>query len=99
MICKHLRVTVAVCLALLVGLPIEAPLEAATRKGDKFYKQAQAAEVKKDWDLALQLYRQAVDEDGRDTGYLIGLTRARFEASSLHVARGQKSRADGNLEE
>ena len=95
MICKYLRVTAAVCLALLVGVL----LEAATRKGDRFYKQAQAAEIKKDWDLALQFYMQAVDEDGRDTGYLIGLQRARFEASALHVERGQKSRSDGKLEE
>ena len=75
------------------------PGEAGTRKGDRFLKQAQAAEIKKDWDLALQLYMQAVDEDPRDTGYLIGLQRVRFQTASVHVERGQKSRADGKLEE
>ncbi|MGH9645986.1 MAG: cohesin domain-containing protein [Bryobacteraceae bacterium] len=95
MTCKHLRVIAVVCLALLAGLPGQA----GTRKGDKFFRQAQAAEVKKDWDLALQLYMQAVDEDPRDSGYLIGMQRSRFQASSMHVDRGQKSRADGNIQE
>jgi general secretion pathway protein D len=92
---KYLRVIAAVCLTLLAG----SPGQAGTRKGDKFFKQAQAAEVKKDWDVALQFYKQAVDEDPRDSGYLIGMQRSRFQASSMHVDRGQKSRADGKLEE
>src|SRR5690349_16468883 len=92
MICKHLRVILAICLVVL-------PNQAGTRKGDRFLKQAQAAEVKKDWDVALQFYLQAADEDPRDTGYLIGLQRARFQAASLHVERGQNSRADGKIEE
>ncbi|MGZ6311729.1 MAG: hypothetical protein ACXWOH_13925, partial [Bdellovibrionota bacterium] len=95
MTCKHLRVIAVVCLALLAGLPGQA----GTRKGDRFFKQAQAAEVKKDWDRAVELYKQAVDEDPRDSGYLIGLQRTRFQASSAHVDKGQKSRADGNLQE
>jgi len=95
MMCKYLRVVVAVCLTLLAGWPIQA----GTRKGDRFYKQAQTAEVKKDWDLALALYKQAVDEDPRDSGYLIGMQRSRFQASSMHVVKGQKDRADGNIQE
>jgi len=74
-------------------------LNAATRKGDKIFKQAKAAEVRKDWDLALQLYKQAADEDPRDSGYLIGLQRARFQSSAMHVDIGQKVRADGKIEE
>ena len=70
---KYLRVIAAVCLTLLAG----SPGQAGTRKGDKLFKQAQAAEVRKDWDVALQLYKQAVDEDPRDSGYLIGMQRRR----------------------
>jgi len=92
---KYLRVIAAVCLTLLAG----SPGQAGTRKGDKLFKQAQAAEAKKDWDVALQFYKQAVDEDPRDSGYLIGMQRSRFQASSMHVERGQKSRADGKIEE
>ncbi len=95
MTCKHLRAIVAVSLTLLMGLPAEG----RTRKGDRFLKQAQAAEVKKDWDAALEFYLQAVDEDPRDTEYLIGLQRVRFQASSQHVDRGMKIREAGKLEE
>jgi general secretion pathway protein D len=95
MMCKYLRVAAAVCLILLAGLPGQA----RTRKGDKLLKQAQAAEIRKDWDLALQLYKQAVDEDPRDSGYLIGMQRSRFQSSQMHVERGQKSRAAGKLDE
>ena len=42
--------------------------QAGTRKGDRLYKQALDAQLKKDWDAALQFYIQAVDEDPRDTG-------------------------------
>ena len=68
-------------------------------KATSSYKQAQAAQLKKDWDTALPLYMKAVDEDPRDTGYLIGLQQARFQASAQHVDRGQKSRTDGKLED
>ena len=95
MMCKYLRVVAAVCLALLTALPGEA----GTRKGDKFLKQAQAAEVRKDWDVALQFYKQAVDEDPRDSGYLIGMQRTRFQASQMHVERGRQSRADGKIDQ
>ena len=95
MMCKHLRLIAIVCLALLTGLPGQA----GTRKGDKFFKQARAAELKKDWDTALQFYKQAVDEDPRDSGYLIGMQRSRFQASSMHVDRGQKIRAEGNIQD
>jgi general secretion pathway protein D len=95
MMCKYLRVIAVVCLALLAGLPGQA----GTRKGDKIFKQAKAAEIKKDWDLALELYKQAANEDPRDSGYLIGLQRARFQSSAMHVDKGQKVRADGKIEE
>ena len=94
--CKYLRVMAVFCSALSgMGLPVDA----GTRKGDKILKQAQAANSKKDWDTALQLYKQAVDQDPRDSGYLIGLQRSRFQASSMHVEKGQKDRTEGKLEE
>src|SRR5205085_8278485 len=82
-------------LVLVLGVP----LEARTRKGDRFYKQAQDAEIKKDWDTALQFYLQAVEEDPKDTGYLIGLQKARFQSANKHVELGQARRAEGKLDE
>jgi general secretion pathway protein D len=95
MIFKNLRTITALTLVLILGVP----LEARTRKGDRFYKQAQAAELKKDWDTAVQFYVQAVDEDPKDTGYLIGLQKARFQSANKHVELGQARRADGKLDE
>jgi len=95
MIFKHLRTTTALALVLILGVP----LEARTRKGDRFYRQAQEAEAKKDWDTAVQFYLQAVDEDPKDTGYLIGMQKARFQSANKHVEQGQARRADGKLDE
>jgi general secretion pathway protein D len=95
MISKNLRTIVALALVLVLGVP----LEARTRKGDRFYKQAQDAELKKDWDTALKFYLQAVDEDPKDTGYLIGLQKTRFQSANRHVELGQARRAEGKLDE
>src|SRR5690349_21674562 len=70
-----------------------------TRKGDRYLKQAQAAENKKDWDTALQFYMPALDEDPRDAGYLIGYQRVRFQTAAMHVDRGQRLRSDGKIQE
>ena len=92
---RYLRLIAGACVILLAGFPVAG----GTRKGDRYLKQAQAAENKKDWDQALQFYMQAVDEDPRDSGYLIGLQRVRFQAAAMHVGRGQRLRADGNLQD
>src|SRR5262249_32960622 len=93
MMSKHLRVALALGAVLLAA----GILEARTRKGDKFFKDAQAAENKKDWDTAVDLYQQAADEDPKDSGYLIAMRRARFQGAQVHVGRGQKARAEGNV--
>jgi general secretion pathway protein D len=74
-------------------------LEAKTHKGDKFLKEGQAAEVRGDWDKALDLYEKAVDTDPADIAYLVPMRKARFEAGQTHVKAGQKLRIDGKLEE
>ena len=95
MIFKNLRTITAFALVLVLGVP----LGARTRKGDRFYKQAREGEIKKDWDTALQFYLQAVDEDPKDTGYLIGSQKARFQTANRHVELGQTRRAEGKLDE
>lgn len=89
------RVTAVFCaLLMLVGTG-----DARTRKGDKLFKQGQAAEIRRDWDTALEYYLQAVEESPNDSQYLIGMRRARFQSGQLHVDLGQKLRADGKLQE
>lgn len=90
---KYLSVLVCLCLV----LP-PASL-ASTRKGNKYLREAQAAEARGDWNRALELYLQAVDESPADSGYLIGMRRARFRAGQEHVDQGQKLRTEGKLAE
>jgi len=99
MIAKYLRVQTVVGAALIAALLLAAPAGAKTRKGDKLLKEAQIAEARMDWDKALELYEQAVDQSPSDSGYLIGLRRVRFQAGQKHVDVGQKLRAEGKLAE
>src|SRR5579872_1730061 len=85
--------------SLLLVVLLVSGLEARTRKGDKLLKDGRAAEARNDWDRALALYEQAVDQDPSDIGYLVPMRRARFEAGQKHVGNGQKLRAEGKLEE
>ena len=80
-------------------LLIAVGLEARTRKGDKFVKDGRVAEAKGDWDTALELYEQAIDQDPMDVGYLVVMRKARFEAGQKHVDAGQKLRVEGKLEQ
>ena len=75
------------------------PVEARTKKGDKLLKEGKAVEARGDWDNALELYEQALDQDPSDTGYLLAMRRARFEAGQKHVDQGKKLREQGKLEE
>jgi general secretion pathway protein D len=84
---------------LLVSGGLDFRLDAKTRKGDKLLRDGRAAEAKGDWDLALQQYEGAVDEDPSDVAYLLAMRRARFQAGQKHVDAGQKLRTAGKLEE
>src|SRR5213593_4230163 len=90
--CKKLA-AVSVALALL------APLDAKTRKGDQLISQGRAAEVRKQYDQALDLYEQALSDDPADSGYQLAMRRVRFQAGQAHVERGLKLRADGKTAE
>src|SRR5579863_9258880 len=94
---NNLRGLLAIVCVLLL-LPTEI-LQARTRKGDKLYKQAQAAEARKEYDQALELYSEALSQDPSDPTYLLGVRRARFEAGQVHVQAGEKLRQAGKLED
>src|SRR5438552_14340223 len=84
--------------AVLLLLPVDG-LEARTRKGDKFLKQAREAESRKDYELALDLYNQAVSQDSQDPAYQLGARRSRFQAAQAHVENGVRLRREGQLEQ
>ena len=86
---KHLACWVAL-LAALVGLTLPGP--ARTRKGDKLFTEARAAEATRDYLKAYDLYQQALKEDPGDTRYQLAYERTRFRAAQEHLKQGQQLR-------
>jgi general secretion pathway protein D len=85
-----------VAAAMLVPL---APLEARTRKGDKFLAEGRIAEGKKDWDAALASYEKALSEDPSELTYQMATQKARFQSTQMHVDTGMRLRNQGQLDE
>jgi general secretion pathway protein D len=75
---------------LLAGALLGPPLAARTKKGDRFLKEGEKAELKKDYDTALTYYDQALEEDSRDPAYMLADQRARGRAAEQHVSQGKK---------
>src|ERR1700679_3325161 len=89
-------VAVIVSCALLAPL---SPLQAKTRKGDKFLSEGQVHEAKKEWDAALDSYGKALSEDPAELLYQMAADRGRFHASQAHVEKGLTIRGQGKLGE
>lgn len=96
---KHLRAILAPVLAALLVLGPVPQAAAKTRKGDKLFKEGEAAEAREQWDRAADLYTQAVDEDPREPAYLIAMRRVRAQAGMRHVEMGRSLRTEGNMAE
>ena len=75
------------------------PLEAKTKKGDRYLADGRSHEDKKEWDAALQSYEKALSEDPRDLEYQMAVQKARFQASAMHMSTGLKIRTEGQLGE
>ncbi len=88
----------SVWLAAALLAPV-APLEAKTRKGDKYLADGRIAEVKKDWDAALESYEKALSEDPAELTYQMAAEKARFQCSQMHVDRGLRLRGQGQLDQ
>jgi general secretion pathway protein D len=74
------------------------PVDAHTRKGDKLLKDGQKAEAAQDYDRALTLYEQALEEDAREPAYLLATQRVRNKASEQHIAEGRKLLAQQKID-
>jgi general secretion pathway protein D len=94
------RFAIALQVALL-ALALAAPQQAWAGKGKAkdLYSQARQAELKKDYDLALQLCEQAMIEDPSDHRYELSVRRLRFIAAQTHVDQGRRLREEGLLQE
>ena len=91
------RLTAIVLTAVLLGPML--PLEAKTKKGDKFLAEGRVHEQKKEWDAALEAYDKALSEDPADIVYQMASTKARFQAAQSHIDKGLKLRSAGQLGE
>src|SRR6516165_10311542 len=96
MLCFN-RLAAVVWTAVLIGQM--APVEAKTRKGDRFYAEGKTHEVKREWDSALEAYEKALSEDPAEVVYQIAAQKARFQAAQAHLDHGLKVRDEGQLGE
>ena len=96
MLCFN-RLAAVVGTAVLIGQM--APVEAKTRKGDRFYAEGKTHEVKREWDSALEAYEKALSEDPAEVVYQIAAQKARFQAAQAHLDHGLKVRDEGQLGE
>ena len=96
MLCFN-RLAAFVLTAALIGQM--APVEAKTRKGDRFYAEGKTHEVKREWDSALEAYEKALSEDPAEVVYQIAAQKARFQAAQAHLDHGLKVRDEGQLGE
>ncbi|MCX6626918.1 MAG: cohesin domain-containing protein [Candidatus Solibacter sp.] len=91
------RLTAIMLTAVLLGGML--PLEARTKKGDKFLTQGRLHEQKKEWDAALEFYEKALSEDPADIQYQIVATKIHFQAAQSHIDQAMKLRTEGQLGE
>src|ERR1022692_1885216 len=89
------RLTAIVLTAALFGPML--PLEARTKKGDKFLAEGRVHEQKKEWDEALEAYAKALSEDPADIVYEMAETKIHFLAAQSHIDKGLKLRSQGQL--
>ena len=73
-------------------------LSARTSKGEKFWKDAQAAEEQQNYDRAAELYTLAAQHDPSNLAYEMGERRSRFEAAQAHMKAGTLDRDAGKFE-
>src|ERR1035441_3426974 len=91
------RLTAIMLTAVLIGPTL--PLEARTKKGDKFLAEGRLHEQKKEWDEALEAYEKAFSEDPADIVYQMASTKIHFMAAQSHIDQGLKQRSAGQLGE
>src|ERR1700675_4075835 len=91
------RLTAIVLTAFLLGPML--PLQARTKKGDKFLTQGRLHEQKKEWDAALENYDKALSEDPADIVYQMAPTKVHFQAGQTHIDKALRLRSEGQLGE
>jgi general secretion pathway protein D len=73
------------------------PVQAKTKKGDKYLAEGKLHEAKKEWDAALESFEKAQSEDPTDPVYQVAAEKGRLEAAQAHVEKGMSVRGQGQL--
>src|SRR5712664_1520734 len=81
-----------------VVVVVYAVLLTGCAKGNQQYNAGAKAESLKDYDTALENYKQALQAEPNNTEYKLKAARARFEAAQWHVDQGRRLREQSNLE-
>jgi general secretion pathway protein D len=89
-----LRPAAVILLVAAVTLPA-----ATADKAKSLYQRGKDAEVRQNYELAYDLYKQAYDLKPAELDYRSSFERLRFLAGASHVHRGQLLREAGKLEE
>jgi general secretion pathway protein D len=90
---RQLLAVVSIC-----GILVPA-LAGSNKRAEKFLKQGLAAEARKEYDRALDLFEKALELDPRDPAYQLAEKRARTEAGEAHYTAGVKLRDSQKLDE
>ncbi len=85
---------VIVCFSMTAALPVQAH----TKKGDKLLKEAQKAEAVKNWDVAVDLYDQALATDPTDATYLLVDQQIHTKVAGIRIADGRELQKEQKLE-
>ena len=88
----------AVVLTAFLAAPV-LPLEAKSKQGDKYLAEGRVHEAKKEWDAALECYQRALAEDPAEMVYQMAVDKTKFQDAQMHVERGLRIRASGQLGE
>ena len=94
-----LRVLAAFLALMLAVDPCSAAAHAKTRKGDDLLKKGREAEVRKQWETALDFYEKAMLEDPADCRLPAFGQAGPLPSGMARVDTGQKLRSAGQLEE
>ena len=89
------RLTAIVLTAALLGPML--PLEARTKKGDKFLAEGRDHEEKKEWDAALEPTRRRSRKTRPTSCTRWRPTKVRFQAAQSHIDQGLETAGQGQL--
>jgi type II secretory pathway component GspD/PulD (secretin) len=90
---RHVRPGLPLIAVLIVALLV------AACGGSRAFGRGDAAARAGDWDAAVELYRQAVQEDPDRVDYQIALERAMINASARHLDQARLLEARGQIED